>query len=105
VNTVDTVKRVDRMHRANRLSGHFFFNDGHDRPSLSAKLQHTAAHCNTLQHTATHCTILHHTGTLCLPNCNTLQHTVIHCNTMRHTAPHRHSQSAVPASVRGAGVS
>jgi len=94
------------------------------------RLQHTAAHCNTLHHTATHCNTLQHTATQCnalgflwyevrrtcgwvnvtqcntvqhtAAHCNTLQHTATHCNTLQHTAAHCHAlQCTVVSVVRG----
>ena len=57
--------------------------------TLPPRLQHIAAHCNSLQHTAPHFNrngITHTCVILLLHNCvyNTLQHTATHCNTLLH---------------------
>jgi len=64
---------------------------------LSAKLQHTATHCNTPQHTAAHHSTPQHTAARrstpqhTAAHRNTLQHTATHRNTPQHTAAHRNT--------------
>ena len=106
-----SVIRIIHQCGAHLMSGHemcthHFTYESRVNSTCKPRVNHCAAHCNTLQHAATHCNTLQHeshVNSTCKPRmnhcaahcntlCNTLQHTATHCathsSTLQHTVQH-----------------